>query len=74
MGRGAMRVCILCAVEEALSHPYLRDYKDKEPVNTRPFQYDLSFEQEEFHIGRVRQLIYEQACEFNPAPLHDLPL
>eukprot|EP00271_Cylindrocystis_brebissonii_P020581 TRINITY_DN6876_c0_g1_i1.p1 TRINITY_DN6876_c0_g1~~TRINITY_DN6876_c0_g1_i1.p1 ORF type:complete len:405 (+),score=94.83 TRINITY_DN6876_c0_g1_i1:156-1370(+) len=57
-------------VTEALEHPYLAQYHDpaNEPVHAVPFKYDLSFEQEEYTIARVRQLIYEQACSFDPPP------
>ncbi|CAI7780828.1 unnamed protein product [Closterium sp. NIES-53] len=55
-------------VDEALAHPYLAHYHkaNQDPPHPNPFQYDLSFEQEEYDIPRIRQLIYEQACAFNP--------
>eukprot|EP00897_Mesotaenium_endlicherianum_P004607 jgi/Mesen1/4174/ME000219S03304 len=56
------------SVTDALAHPYLAQYHEPadEPVHPRPLQYDLSFEQEDYSIQRIRQLIYEQACAFNP--------
>eukprot|EP00270_Netrium_digitus_P011875 TRINITY_DN3798_c0_g1_i1.p1 TRINITY_DN3798_c0_g1~~TRINITY_DN3798_c0_g1_i1.p1 ORF type:complete len:397 (-),score=56.58 TRINITY_DN3798_c0_g1_i1:368-1558(-) len=55
-------------VEEALAHPYLGHYhrQSDEPVHENPFRYDLSFEQEDYSIAHIRQIIYEQACLFNP--------
>ncbi|CAI7780818.1 unnamed protein product [Closterium sp. NIES-53] len=55
-------------VDEALAHPYLAHYHkaNQDPPHPNPFQYDLSFEQEEYDIPRIRQLIFEQACAFNP--------
>lgn len=56
-------------VDDALKHPYLAQYYRPEQVVTHanPFQYDLGFEQEEFDIPRIRQLIYEQSCIMNPS-------
>ncbi|CAI5522713.1 unnamed protein product [Closterium sp. Naga37s-1] len=58
----------LFALDEALAHPYLAHYHkaNQDPPHPSPFQYDLSFEQEEYDIPRIRQLIFEQACAFNP--------
>ncbi|CAI5516119.1 unnamed protein product [Closterium sp. Naga37s-1] len=55
-------------VDEALAHPYLAHYHkaNQDPPHPNPFQFDLSFEQEEYDIPRIRQLIFEQACAFNP--------
>lgn len=55
-------------VSEALAHPYLSHYhkSNQDPPHPNPFEHDLSFEQEEYDIPRIRQLIYEQACAFNP--------
>ncbi|CAI5975969.1 unnamed protein product [Closterium sp. NIES-65] len=54
--------------DEALAHPYLAHYHkaNQDPPHPNPFQFDLSFEQEEYDIPRIRQLIFEQACAFNP--------
>jgi len=56
------------SVADALAHPYLAQYHDvnEEVIHQQPFHYDLSFEQEEYSTSKVRQLIYEQACEFHP--------
>lgn len=56
------------SVNDALAHPYLAQYHEPidEPVHQHPLQYDLSFEQEDYSIARIRQLIYEQSCAFNP--------
>ncbi|CAI5972181.1 unnamed protein product [Closterium sp. NIES-64] len=57
-----------CSPTAALAHPYLAHYHkaNQDPPHPNPFQYDLSFEQEEYDIPRIRQLIFEQACAFNP--------
>ena len=57
-------------MEEALAHPYLAQYHrpNQEPGHPNPFSIDLSFELEEFGIPRIRQLVYEQSCIFNPNP------
>ncbi|CAI5972185.1 unnamed protein product [Closterium sp. NIES-64] len=54
--------------DEALAHPYLAHYHkaNQDPPHPNPFQFDLSFEQEEYDIPRIRQLVFEQACAFNP--------
>eukprot|EP00271_Cylindrocystis_brebissonii_P002171 TRINITY_DN1253_c0_g1_i3.p1 TRINITY_DN1253_c0_g1~~TRINITY_DN1253_c0_g1_i3.p1 ORF type:complete len:589 (-),score=100.73 TRINITY_DN1253_c0_g1_i3:247-2013(-) len=57
-------------VDEALAHPYLAQYYDPvlqaEATCPAPFEYDLSFEQPNFTVPLIRQLIYEVACDFNP--------
>eukprot|EP00246_Nothoceros_aenigmaticus_P000066 TRINITY_DN1008_c0_g1_i8.p1 TRINITY_DN1008_c0_g1~~TRINITY_DN1008_c0_g1_i8.p1 ORF type:complete len:178 (-),score=19.71 TRINITY_DN1008_c0_g1_i8:870-1403(-) len=53
-------------VEEALAHPYLASLHDinDEPCCNTAFTFD--FEQQNFDENRIRELIYLEACSFNP--------
>ncbi|KAL6902322.1 hypothetical protein ACP4OV_005198 [Aristida adscensionis] len=53
-------------VEEALDHPYLERLHDiaDEPVCTEPFSFD--FEQQALTEDQMKQLIFNEALEFNP--------
>eukprot|EP00245_Coleochaete_scutata_P009391 TRINITY_DN3079_c0_g1_i1.p1 TRINITY_DN3079_c0_g1~~TRINITY_DN3079_c0_g1_i1.p1 ORF type:complete len:381 (+),score=69.68 TRINITY_DN3079_c0_g1_i1:142-1284(+) len=53
-------------VDEALNHPYLASLHDinDEPVCDEPFDFD--FEQPCFSEDDIRDLIWREACDFNP--------
>lgn len=56
----------LCAVEEALAHPYLATLHDinDEPVCAHPFEFD--FDQPSFSEEHIKELILMEAVAFNP--------
>lgn len=55
-------------VEEALNHPYLASLHDinDEPTCQAPFSFD--FEEPNLTEDQIRELIYQEACLYNPPP------
>lgn len=55
-----------CAVEEALSHPYLARLHDiaDEPICQKPFSFE--FEQQALGEEQMKDMIYEEALALNP--------
>eukprot|EP00252_Welwitschia_mirabilis_P022696 TRINITY_DN6222_c0_g3_i1.p1 TRINITY_DN6222_c0_g3~~TRINITY_DN6222_c0_g3_i1.p1 ORF type:complete len:378 (+),score=57.65 TRINITY_DN6222_c0_g3_i1:500-1633(+) len=53
-------------VDEALRHPYLSSLHDinDEPICHSPFNFD--FEQSSFNEDQIKELIYQEALNFNP--------
>ena len=56
----------LCAVEEALSHPYLARLHDiaDEPVCQEAFSFE--FEQQVLGEEEMKEMIYQEALALNP--------
>ena len=56
------------AVEDALNHPYLASLHD---INDEPVchaEFPLDFELPHLTEDQIRDLIYEEACLYNPFP------
>lgn len=60
-------------IDEALKHPFFDSLynPDDEPISQRSF--DFSFENERLHRNRLRQLIWEEVCDFRPDALPVAP-
>lgn len=56
----------LCAVDEALCHPFLSSLHDinDEPICPRPFSFD--FEQPSITEENIKELIWKESVKFYP--------